>query len=200
MKKENMDRLTDKAFMRLIITSVLAICLCVVCLCSTTWAWFSDSNISGSSSITASSCSMVVTVGGAEYQYGTPIDPITIPAGNELVIQLEIPDDSASGYCIIKYDHDNDPATEEMECYTQAVSHTTGVTRVMFTVTADSVTQITIEPRWGMSSRAVCISDSDVFNLSDGAVSGANTVNENAAVEETETTGIETDTEAAAQG
>ena len=42
------DKLTDKAFSRLMLTSVLSILICITCLCSATWAWFSaDSSADG---------------------------------------------------------------------------------------------------------------------------------------------------------
>ena len=42
------DKLTDKAFSRLMLTSVLGILVCIVCLCSATWAWFStDTSFDG---------------------------------------------------------------------------------------------------------------------------------------------------------
>ena len=42
MEKQNNDteKLTDKAFSRLMLTSVLGILMCMACLCSATWAWF----------------------------------------------------------------------------------------------------------------------------------------------------------------
>ena len=35
------ERLTDKAFSRLMISSLLGVFMCIVCLCSASWAWFS---------------------------------------------------------------------------------------------------------------------------------------------------------------
>jgi uncharacterized membrane protein YdbT with pleckstrin-like domain len=40
-------KLTDKAFSRLLITSVVAILFLVACLCSTTYAWFVQDISSG---------------------------------------------------------------------------------------------------------------------------------------------------------
>lgn len=39
-QQNNANKLTDKAFSRLMMTSVLGILLCITCLCSATWAWF----------------------------------------------------------------------------------------------------------------------------------------------------------------
>ena len=40
-QQNNVNKLTDKAFSRLMLTSVLGILVCIMCLCSATWAWFS---------------------------------------------------------------------------------------------------------------------------------------------------------------
>ena len=200
MKKENTDKLTDKAFMRLIITSALAIFLCVVCLCSTTWAWFSDSNTSGSNSITASSCTMVITVGDQQYAYGTTIPEITLPAGNTLTVKMTIPEDSASGYCVVEYTYTVDGETKKEECRTQAVSNTatsTPVREVSFSIVAeeDAQTKVKITPRWGIYSGVACIKNGDVLNVTTGSITPADELTVSETVEETETTTIETDTE-----
>ena len=39
--QKNTEKLTEKAFSRLWITSIVGILVCIACLCSTTWAWFS---------------------------------------------------------------------------------------------------------------------------------------------------------------
>ena len=43
MKKQNNEKLSDKAFARLALTSILGILVCIICLCSTTYAWFTGS-------------------------------------------------------------------------------------------------------------------------------------------------------------
>jgi len=43
MEQQNKEKLSDKAFARLSVTSILGILVCIICLCSTTYAWFSGS-------------------------------------------------------------------------------------------------------------------------------------------------------------
>ena len=43
MEQQNREKLSDKAFARLAITSILGILVCIICLCSTTYACFSGS-------------------------------------------------------------------------------------------------------------------------------------------------------------
>ena len=63
MKKQTNEKLTDKAFLRLIITSAIGILICLVCLCSTTWAWFSsDVTFEDNQIKTAEQCLLTVSV------------------------------------------------------------------------------------------------------------------------------------------
>lgn len=73
-EKKTTDKLTDKAFSRLLFTSVLGIVICLVCLCSATWAWFSDS---------------------------IPSDNNNIQSASECLLDVSVYKDSSSGYCII---------------------------------------------------------------------------------------------------
>lgn len=56
------EKVTEKIFLRAMISSVLGIILCTVCLAGMTWAWFSDSVTSHSSNITSARFSVKVTV------------------------------------------------------------------------------------------------------------------------------------------
>ena len=53
MEKQNnkTDKLTDKAFSRLVITSVIGILVCIACLCSTTFAWFTGATESNTNTV-----------------------------------------------------------------------------------------------------------------------------------------------------
>ena len=56
------EKVTEKIFLRAMISSVLGIILCTVCLAGMTWAWFSDSVTNRSSTITSANFSAEVTV------------------------------------------------------------------------------------------------------------------------------------------
>ena len=53
VQNPNNHTLTDKAFSRFLITSVLGILICITCLCSATWAWFSADTSSGSNTLSS---------------------------------------------------------------------------------------------------------------------------------------------------
>ena len=69
------EKVTEKIFLRAMISSVLGIILCTVCLAGMTWAWFSDSVTSRSSTITSAKCSVEVTVN--KVTGNTKIEPST---------------------------------------------------------------------------------------------------------------------------
>ena len=49
------EQLTDRSFMKIIISSIAGITLCCLCLMSLTWAWFEDNTVSSGNSITSAS-------------------------------------------------------------------------------------------------------------------------------------------------
>ena len=96
------SKLTDKAFSRLVLTSILGILVCIVCLCSSTYAWFSDSAPSNGNQIKmADECALTVYV----VKDGTALEDIEngveLEAGVEYLVMLSLPANSASGYCLI---------------------------------------------------------------------------------------------------
>ena len=127
-QKENMDKLTDKAFMRLIVTSFAAIILCLACLGSTTWALFSDVFPSEKNEIrSAEKCLLTVSIASAENESNSSRASVetadateSTETGDETVIldkvneeksldlasgtytvTMTLPKSSASGYLVI---------------------------------------------------------------------------------------------------
>lgn len=165
MKKDKIDKLTDKAFFRLIITSVLAIVFCLFCLCSTTWAWFNESENSASNSIRSANCTLSITVAkdannkiDIGFEDGEKI--VDLEAGVEYTVTLSIPQDSASGYCII--------SLNGVDMYSQSVSNNGAPYErtLSFTVVADADTKVTFAPSWGIYSGDSVIQDGETVLVS----------------------------------
>ena len=165
MKKDKIDKLTDKAFFRLIITSVLAIVFCLFCLCSTTWAWFNESENSASNSIRSANCTLSITVAkdannkiDIGFEDGEKI--VDLEAGVEYTVTLSIPQDSASGYCII--------SLNGVDMYSQSVSNNGAPYErtLSFTVVADADTKVTFAPSWGIYSGDTVIQDGETVLVS----------------------------------
>ena len=156
MKEQNKqtDKLTDKAFLRLMVTSFLAIGACIVCLCSTTWCWFSDSAPSSDNRIlTASECLLSVTL----TEDGTEItgieDGVLLEAGVSYTVTLSLPPETASGYCLIE--------AGDTLYYTDYIQRHSGseAQSVSFTLLLATSQEVTFTTRWGIYAK-----DSDVVD------------------------------------
>lgn len=105
MKKqiENTDKLTDKAFSRMLITSLLGILVCIVCLGSSTWAWFSDITPSSQNEIrTADGTQLSISVKDKNDKKLENIESgVMLTVGETYTVTVSLPEDSSSGYCMI---------------------------------------------------------------------------------------------------
>ncbi len=154
------EKLTDKAFYRLVITSILGIVVCIFCLCSTTWAWFADKAPSNANEIkTAKECLLSIAVyDGADTNREAPLalddeGDVELVGLKEYRVVLTLPKDSASGYCIIT-------AGENTYYSDYIVSHTDEQPReVEFTVISNKDQTVRLVSHWGIYTR-----DSDVKN------------------------------------
>ena len=147
MKKQNTDKLTDKAFLRLILTSFLAIGICLVCLCSTTWAWFSEDVSSQKNALRSSSCLLNVAVA----EDGTIVkdadtETVTLKQGVVYTFTLSLPKYSSSGYCII--------VAGENKYYSEYLTaHKNEEAKIVsFYVTVESDREVFFKVRWGIYS------------------------------------------------
>ena len=139
------DALTDKAFLRLMVTSFLAIFVCIVCLCSTTWCWFSDSAPSSDNRIAmASECLLEVTVAEDGTALADIENGVELQAGVAYIVTLSLPADTASGYCVI--------SAGTQTYYTDYIArHSDPVPKtVSFTLSVGTTQTVTFTPRWGI--------------------------------------------------
>ena len=157
--KKHPDKLTDKAFLRLAVTSVLAILFCIICLCSTTFAWFSDSAPSAGNEIkTANDCKLEVTV--VNKNSGEALQNIEngveLVKGESYEVTLSLPGNTASGYCVIK-------TADGAEYYTDYILRHEGATPVeySFILSVEETQTVSFTPRWGIFSR-----ESDLVEIS----------------------------------
>ena len=147
--------MSDKAFSRLILTSVIGVLVCIACLCSTTFAWFTDSAPSAKNEIKmASECLLSIAVS----QNGTPLSDIEggaeLSAGVEYVVTLSLPRGSSSGYCVIT----TADGTKYKSDYLVAHDNATPTTST-FILTVEETQVVGFASHWGIYS-----SESDVVN------------------------------------
>ena len=108
-QEKKTDKLTDKAFSRLMLTSVLGILLCITCLCSATWAWFSTDVASDQNTLSAGNFDLVVSV--QEQASATPVPVLDAADGSyscslaagcySVCISISQDTTVSKGYCMI---------------------------------------------------------------------------------------------------
>lgn len=143
------DAITDKAFSRLVVTSILGIFVCIVCLCSTTFAWFSDNAPSAGNHVTmAEECKLSVTV--VRESDGSALENIEsgveLVAGETYSVTLSLPAGSASGYCIIDA-NGNSYYTDYIARHSEVEDKV-----VTFDLTVEETQTVTFTTRWGIYS------------------------------------------------
>ena len=99
---ESNEKLSDKAFSRLLTTSIFGLLFCIVCLCSTTYAWFVESVPNNGNKVNLSSeCLLSVTVKDGGEVLLSDEGELWLSSGKVYTVTLLLPKDSASGYCTI---------------------------------------------------------------------------------------------------
>ena len=153
-QNEKEEVLTDKAFSRMLLTSVLGILFCIVCLCSTTFAWFTDSAPSAQNEINvADECLLSVTVTESGEELENIESGVLLEAGKEYTVKLSLPSGSASGYCMIVAG-DNTYYSDYIARHSETEPQT-----VVFTLTVGEDRTVVFKPHWGIYSK-----DADVVD------------------------------------
>ena len=148
--KEN-EKLTDKAFSRIVFTSVLAILVCLTCLCSTTYAWFSETVLSNGNSITvATKCELTVEVFDSSEELIAKVNigktkSIHLDSGI-YTVKMTLPKGSASAYLMFSVGAE--------KYYTDYLAYNTGDTDkvLTFEISVLNETSVTLKPKWGIYS------------------------------------------------
>lgn len=152
------EKLTDKAFSRMLLPSVLGILLCIVCLCSTTFAWFTDSAPSAQNEIKAADeCLLSVTVTESGEELQNIESGVLLEAGKEYTVTLSLPSGSASGYCMI--------VAGGKTYYSDYIArHSRSEPKtVTFTLTVATDQTVVFKPHWGIYSKETDVADNKLL-------------------------------------
>ena len=123
----------DKAFMKMIMPSILGIFLCMCCLVSLTWAWFSEDSETVSS-IEAASYNATVSITDNKNEDAV-VAANALKAGGEYTVKITTnATDNTVGYCVITAGS------------TTLVTSKAGAT---FTLAVDEDLVLTAEAFWG---------------------------------------------------
>ena len=148
------DKLTDKAFTRLMVTSVLGILVCIMCLCSATWAWFTGGVSSDQNKLKTGVFELVVTV---ETEQGAPavrsaiqvstdakgISLCEIESEGTYTITLTMSENTtvSKGFCVIKSGDKSFKTASIRSDDTEAFT---------FTIEVSGEATVTFTPAWGI--------------------------------------------------
>ena len=162
---DNASRITDKAFSRAMITSVLGILVCITCLCSATWAWFSTDISNDSNTVGSGNFGLIVTVvdvtdGGSGESTDVPVsvtadgDSVcTLTGGRTYKVTLKMTADTTvtKGFCNIR-----SGANPTVALQSGSVNVDEGTDPFEFTLTVGGTGErsVTFEPAWGYPANA----------------------------------------------
>lgn len=163
------EKLTDKVFMRLVLFSFVIMLVCLTCLCSVTWAWFADTTLSQSNSISTSRA-FELSVQATDSEdpntvivsiFGNQDDlTVTLEANKKYLVTLSLPAESSSGYLVI--------TGGEKKYYSPTlIRHSEEEpTTVKFTVVSSEGGSFTFGTSWGIYSGDPSVSDGGELELS----------------------------------
>ena len=152
MEKQNIqtEKLTDKAFTRLMLTSIVGVVICIICLCSTTWAWFTVGLPNNSNQIkVAEECLLSISIKEITDDGFVDVDisgDVYLLNDVTYEVTLSLPAGSASGYCVIN--------TSSASYYSDYIyQHSYVEDRMLtFELTVDTPQVVTFTSRWGIYS------------------------------------------------
>lgn len=161
MEKQNTEKLSDKAFARLVATSVIGILVCLICLCGTTFAWFTGSISSGNNEIKTAECKLTVSVykDGAEKAIIDTENAATLECEEgTYAVTLTLPKESASGYLVLTVG-----GQEYYSDYLQGNNENDGA--LTFTLNVEAANSVTFTARWGIYSGECHVSNGETLTI-----------------------------------
>lgn len=166
MEKQNNNpvTLTDKAFSRLIISSILAIIVCIFALCGATFAWFTSSTTSENNNIKSGIFELDVSITDETLtdvtvtKFSDGIQSCTLGANGTYTVTLDVSDTAtvSRGHCIV---------TIETTDYKTESIYLADDRSLSFTiVTADRDVSVSFDAVWG-SPNISDVYEGDVIDL-----------------------------------
>ena len=148
-KHKEIKKLTDQAFSRLMLTSLLGMLLCIACLCSATWAWYNASISSNTNELGAGKFGVSVSYTQSDEpavelvirEDGT--SSYTFEQAGTYTVTLVVTDDTtvSKGFCVLKVDG--------VRYYTGAISVESLSPYTFNLVISNPSTTVVFAPSWG---------------------------------------------------
>lgn len=150
------EKVSDKAFLRIMLSSVFGVLLCGICLAGLTWAWFTSSISSTANTITAAKFTANISVSVSAEGSTTPLSPISTEENGANIYALNAEkkytvtvtaDESATattGYCTVKLGSNTYHTIQLYPAGGEGKPQS-----VEFTVSGEEGLKLTITPQWG---------------------------------------------------
>ena len=160
------EKVSEKAFLRIMLSSIFGILICGICLAGLTWAWFTSSISSTANTITAAKFTVNISV--IEKETNTPLTRTEedgaykygLTAGKKYTVAVTA-DESATattGYCTVELKLlDNNTNTNTNTYHTIQLYPEVGEGKpnsVEFTVSVSGNSELKITPQWGACAEA----------------------------------------------
>lgn len=178
------NKISDKVFHRVILTSVFGMLMCAICLAGLTWAWFSDSTSGTAEALNTSKFGIdaEITVAGTEGSsapiYADDDGVYSLDGGKTYTVNLTATGDASTGYCVV--------TLNGVDYYTTQMVPGSYLT---FTINCTDLTDaasLVITPKWmtysGYSADAVDLIGKNVSEITATAAVSGNAVNMMAAL------------------
>ena len=152
--KHSKKTTSDCSIYRILAPSVIGIFICAICLCGASWAWFTASTTTGTTTIQSSSYKLLYQVNEdtAPTELAETDNTYTLTSDTTAITLKATGTAGATGYCSIKIGDET--------YYTEQIFADGTFT---FTVNAATGTQIVLTPKWGTYSHDATLHNGDVI-------------------------------------
>lgn len=166
MEQQNNEKLSDKAFAHLALSSILGILVCIVCLCSTTYAWFTGSVQGDNNKIhSASACLLSASIYKDDAEEA--IATVKVDEQNTVThtceegtytVTLTLPKESSSGYLVL--------TVSGQEYYSDYLQRNDDNDQTLtFTLEVKTEQSVTFTARWGIYSDERGVTDGETLTI-----------------------------------
>ena len=162
------EKVSDKSFSRILLSSIFGAFICVFCLAGLTWAWFTSSVSSNANTISAAKFDVEIIVKDNSGTEVTPNSDGSYSLENSSSLEsvnysvtVKATGDASTGYCKIVL---NGQVYHSIQLFPAGVEGKPQT--VSFTVTALGDCKLTITPQWGSYSGDSRVNNNGVITVS----------------------------------
>lgn len=143
------EKVSDKAFLRMMLSSVFGILLCGICLAGLTWAWFTSSITSTANTITAADFSIAIIYKNDSNEVINPFNESGTLKSGTYKVTITASGSATTGYCTVelKLSDNNEKIYHTIQLYPAGGEGKPQ--SVEFSVSVSDGSLLAITPQWG---------------------------------------------------